>query len=184
MCRILPPGWIFLRPYDKLFGEDGFPFATVGAVVFLVFLSGYLIIYNVFQISVKNDIRAYGPSEEYRDYGKAVKGDRPKAGPAPVRNRDSHWPAPWVAGRQGHGALSSGIGSGGRTPEVLVSTSPWIFLTAVFFLPGYGLYCLYASLSYRSESVSCGSGADDEGSARTGEKRPIRSLRGSWPWKI
>ena len=33
---------------------------TIAAVLLLIIFTGYLIIYNVFQISVANDIRFYG----------------------------------------------------------------------------------------------------------------------------
>ncbi len=119
--------------YDRLFGEDGFPFATVGAVVFLVFLSGYLIIYNVFQISVKNDIRAYGLLKNIGTTGRQLKGI--------VRRQAlllSGIGIPiglllgWLAGRaMVPYLLESDLGA--ESTEVLVSTSPWIFLTAVLF---------------------------------------------------
>jgi len=48
------------NPAFEIFGEDGFPLVTVIIILLLVMLSGYLIIYNIFSLSVKTDIWVYG----------------------------------------------------------------------------------------------------------------------------
>ena len=170
--------------YDRLFGEDGFPFATVGAVVFLVFLSGYLIIYNVFQISVKNDIQAYGLLKNIGTTGRQLKGI--------VRRQAlllSGIGIPiglllgWLAGRaMVPYLLESDLGA--EPPEVLISTSPWIFLTALFF----SLATVYIACMRPCHMVTKVSPVEavrmTEGSARERREKAIRSLRKSWPWKI
>lgn len=45
--------------YDLLIGEDGFPINIVFIVLIIIFIAGYLIIFNVFYISVQRDIRQY-----------------------------------------------------------------------------------------------------------------------------
>lgn len=62
-----------INPAFDLFGEDGFPVGTVMAVLFLIFLSGYLIIFNVFHISVRNDIRTYGLLKNIGTTGRQIK---------------------------------------------------------------------------------------------------------------
>ena len=49
-----------INPAYNLFEEDSFSFTSLIVMVLFVILAGYLIIYNIFNISVKTDIRAYG----------------------------------------------------------------------------------------------------------------------------
>ena len=49
-----------VNPAYNLFEEDGFDFGTAVAFVSLIILAGYLIIYNIFNISIQTDIRVYG----------------------------------------------------------------------------------------------------------------------------
>ncbi|MEG1566532.1 MAG: ABC transporter permease [Anaerovoracaceae bacterium] len=58
--------------YD-IFNEDGFPFGMVFGILLIVIMAGYLIIYNVFNISVNNDIRAYGLLKNIGTTGKQLK---------------------------------------------------------------------------------------------------------------
>lgn len=159
--------------YDRLFGEDGFPFLTVAALVLLIFLSGYLIIFNVFQISVKNDIRAYGLLKNIGATGRQLK--------KIVRRQAlilSGIGIPiglvlgWLAGR-------------GMTPylidpepgmEVLVSGSPWIFLAgALFSLITVYISCMLPCQAVAKvapvEAVRMTEGAKRMGKKKIGKKR-------------
>ena len=49
-----------VNPAYNLFEEDSFSFSSLIIMILFVILAGYLIIYNIFNISVKTDIRAYG----------------------------------------------------------------------------------------------------------------------------
>ena len=49
-----------VNPAYSLFEEDSFSFSSLIIMILFVILAGYLIIYNIFNISVKTDIRAYG----------------------------------------------------------------------------------------------------------------------------
>ena len=60
----------------------------------LVFASGYLIIYNIFQISVASDIRFYG---RFGNHQKAAKEDDLRAGQPSVTDRYSRRPCDWVS---------------------------------------------------------------------------------------
>ena len=81
----------------------------------------------------------------------------------------------WLAGRaMVPYLLESELGA--ESPEVLVSTSPWIFLTAVLF----SLATVYIACMRPCHIVAKVS-PDLPG---TGKEKAIRSLRGSWPWKI
>lgn len=58
--------------YD-FFAEDAFPLDTVIAMILIIFASGYLIIYNVFRISVNSDIRTYGLLKNIGTTGRQLK---------------------------------------------------------------------------------------------------------------
>lgn len=58
--------------YD-LFSEDAFPLDSVIVMLLIIFVSGYLIIYNVFRISVNNDIRTYGLLKNIGTTGRQLK---------------------------------------------------------------------------------------------------------------
>lgn len=49
-----------VNPAYDLMEEDGFSFGTVLVMALLILLAGYLIIYNIFSISVRADLRVYG----------------------------------------------------------------------------------------------------------------------------
>lgn len=53
--------------------EDSMPFLSVGIMVGFIILAGYLIIYNIFNISVKTDIRTYGLLKNVGTTGKQLK---------------------------------------------------------------------------------------------------------------
>lgn len=119
--------------YDRLFGEDGFPFAIVGAVVFLIFLSGYLIIFNVFQISVNNDIQAYGLLKNIGTTGRQLKSIvRRQALLLSGIGIPAGLLLGWLAGRAMVPYLLESDLSG-QAPQALISSSPWLFLMAALF---------------------------------------------------
>lgn len=66
-------GSISANPAMLLFEEDAFPFGTMAVVLLLIFLSGYLIIYNVFQISVFHDLQVYGLLKNIGATGRQLK---------------------------------------------------------------------------------------------------------------
>lgn len=49
-----------VNPAYDFMGEDGFSFGSLLVLLLFIMLAGYLIIYNVFSLSVKTDIRVYG----------------------------------------------------------------------------------------------------------------------------
>lgn len=62
--------------YMNVQAADYMDFSTIAAIaliVFLIMLTGYLIIYNVFQISVANDIRFYGLLKTIGTTGKQIR---------------------------------------------------------------------------------------------------------------
>lgn len=61
------------NPAYIIFGEDAFPFSAVAILLAIIMVSGYLIIYNVFNISVNTDIRAYGLLKNIGTTGKQLK---------------------------------------------------------------------------------------------------------------
>ncbi|WP_059066379.1 ABC transporter permease [Mediterraneibacter massiliensis] len=62
-----------VNPAYNLLEEDSFSFSSLIVMILLVILAGYLIIYNIFNISVKTDIRAYGLLKNVGTTGKQLK---------------------------------------------------------------------------------------------------------------
>lgn len=62
-----------VNPAYDLMEEDTFSFGSVAIMVLFVILAGYLIIYNIFNISIKTDIRAYGLLKNVGTTGKQLK---------------------------------------------------------------------------------------------------------------
>ncbi len=62
-----------INPAYNLFEEDSFSFSSLIIMILFVILAGYLIIYNIFNISVKTDIRAYGLLKNVGTTGKQLK---------------------------------------------------------------------------------------------------------------
>lgn len=62
-----------VNPAYDLMEEDSFPFGSLFFLVLFIVLCGYLIIYNVFSLSVRNDIRAYGLLKNIGTTGKQLK---------------------------------------------------------------------------------------------------------------
>ena len=52
--------WAYTGAQMSNLGWDSMTILSIGAILLLIIFTGYLIIYNVFQISVTNDIRFYG----------------------------------------------------------------------------------------------------------------------------
>lgn len=50
--------WAYMQ--NRMESVDPFSYAIFGGVLAVILLTGYLIIYNIFQISIRNDIRFYG----------------------------------------------------------------------------------------------------------------------------
>lgn len=119
--------------YDRMSGEDGFPFGVVAAIVLLIFLAGYLIIFNVFHISVKNDIKAYGLLKNIGTTGRQLKS---------IVHRQavilSGIGIPiglllgWFVGKAMMPYLLESAPGMGKM-DLVMSNSPWIFLAAAVF---------------------------------------------------
>lgn len=62
-----------VNPAYDLQEEDSFSFGSVAVMVCFVILAGYLIIYNIFNISIKTDIRAYGLLKNVGTTGRQLK---------------------------------------------------------------------------------------------------------------
>ena len=62
-----------VNPAYELMGEDGFSISSVLILLLFIMLAGYLIIYNVFSLSIRTDIRAYGLLKNIGITGKQLK---------------------------------------------------------------------------------------------------------------
>ncbi|MDE6363209.1 MAG: ABC transporter permease, partial [Lachnospiraceae bacterium] len=58
--------------YESPTSEGGISLSGIAAMILLIVLAGYLIIYNIFSISVKTDIRAYGLLKNVGTTGKQL----------------------------------------------------------------------------------------------------------------
>ncbi|MDO4941556.1 MAG: ABC transporter permease [Lachnospiraceae bacterium] len=62
-----------VNPAYDLMEEDSFSYGSLIILLFFIILAGYLIIYNIFSLSVKTDIRAYGLLKNIGTTGKQLK---------------------------------------------------------------------------------------------------------------
>ena len=62
-----------VNPAYNLMEEDSFSFGSLIILLFFILIAGYLIIYNIFSLSVKTDIRAYGLLKNIGTTGKQLK---------------------------------------------------------------------------------------------------------------
>lgn len=62
-----------VNPAYDLMEEDSFSFSSAIILLLFILLAGYLIIYNIFQISVRQDIRVYGLLKNVGTTGKQLK---------------------------------------------------------------------------------------------------------------
>lgn len=66
-------GAISSNPAYDIYGSDGFAFDAAAVILLIIFAAGNLIIYNVFNLSVKNDMRTYGLLRNIGITGKQLK---------------------------------------------------------------------------------------------------------------
>ncbi len=78
--------------------------AALAAVLLLIVFTGYLIIYNVFQISVTNDIRFYGLLKTIGTTGRQIKSSAAAAGAASELYRHPHRACAGLDGGRSAGA--------------------------------------------------------------------------------
>ncbi len=122
--------WAYLS--ESAEGDIG-TMAGVGAAVVLIMVTGYLIIYNIFQISVIRDIRYYGLLKTIGTTGRQIKR---------ILRRQAFrlcmlgTPAGLVLGYFAGRFLLPVILAAGKLPDyesVAVSPKPWIFIGAALF---------------------------------------------------
>ena len=62
-----------INPAYNLLSEDSFSFSSMFLLLCFILLAGYLIIYNVFSLSVRTDLRVYGLLKNIGTTGKQLK---------------------------------------------------------------------------------------------------------------
>ena len=149
---------------------------AIAAILLLIIFTGYLIIYNVFQISVTNDIRFYGLLKTIGTTGRQLK--------RVIRQQALLLSCIGIP----LGLLLGFVIGNGLTPVIMaqlnykrafVSFNPWIFLgAALFSLATVFLSCrrpgrLAAKVS-PVEAVRC-----TEGGQTSGRKKGKRAVRGA-----
>ncbi len=123
-----------VNPAYDLMEEDAFSFSSLILMILFVILAGYLIIYNIFQISVKTDIRAYGLLKNVGTTGKQLKkivrmqAWRLSAAGIPIGLFCGYLAGLCMAPSLTADAQISA--QAGQTTETVVSANPLIFLAA------------------------------------------------------
>ena len=123
-----------VNPAYNLFEEDSFSFSSLIIMILFVILAGYLIIYNIFNISVKTDIRAYGLLKNVGTTGKQLKkivrmqAWRLSAVGIPIGLLCGYLSGLWMAPSLTADAEISA--QAGQTTQTVVSSNPLIFLVA------------------------------------------------------
>ena len=95
-----------VNPAYNLLEEDSFSFSSLIVMILFVILAGYLIIYNIFQISVKTDIRVYGLLKNVGTTGKQLKKNCAYAGVEIVSSGHSNRIALWLPCRALYGSVA------------------------------------------------------------------------------
>lgn len=106
----------------------------IGAALFLILVTGYLIIYNIFQISVLNDIRYYGLLKNIGTTGHQIKKIlRRQAMRLCILGIPAGLLLGYLAGKVLLPVIMTTGGSSYLEEDVKVSPRPWIFVGAVLF---------------------------------------------------
>ena len=124
-----------VNPAYNLFEEDSFSFSSLIIMILFVILAGYLIIYNIFNISVKTDIRAYGLLKNVGTTGKQLKKIvRMQAWRLSAIGIPIGLLCGYLAGLCMAPSLTADAqisAQAGKTAQTVVSANPLIFLAAI-----------------------------------------------------
>lgn len=124
-----------VNPAYNLFEEDSFSFSSLIIMILFVILAGYLIIYNIFNISVKTDIRAYGLLKNVGTTGKQLKKIvRMQAWRLSAIGIPIGLFCGYLAGLCMAPSLTADVeisAQAGKTAQTVVSANPLIFLAAI-----------------------------------------------------
>lgn len=132
--------------YEGILGEEGMSLSGVFSVIVLIMLAGYLIIYNIFSISIRTDLRAYGLLKNVGTTGKQLaRIVRMQAFCLCLAGIPFGLLIGYGCGVLMSPALTADIGSIGHLQDTAVSASPLIFIAAtVFALATVYLSCIEA----------------------------------------
>lgn len=123
-----------VNPAYNLLEEDSFSFYSLIVMILFVILTGFLIIYNIFNISVKTDIRAYGLLKNVGTTGKQLKKIvRMQAWRLSAVGIPSGLLCGYLAGFCMAPSLTADAeisAQAGQTAQTVVSANPLIFLVA------------------------------------------------------
>ena len=125
------------NPAYILMQEDGFSFVSAAIMILFIILAGYLIIYNIFSISVRTDMRAYGLLKNVGTTGRQLKKIvRMQAWRLSIIGIPIGLAAGYGAGILMAPSLAADAeisAQAGKTAEIVVSANPLIFLIAGLF---------------------------------------------------
>ena len=134
------PNPAYLIAFD--FGEGSISLLSVVLLALLILLAGYLIIYNIFNISVKNDIRTYGLLKNVGTTGKQLKSVvRRQALALCAIGIPIGLPYGYAVGLALAPAVSTTLEDTDASFTVVTSAHPLIFVTAALF----ALFTVYLS---------------------------------------
>ena len=126
-----------VNPAYDLLEEDSFSFSSLLIMILFVILAGYLIIYNIFNISVKTDIRAYGLLKNVGTTGRQLKKIvRMQAWKLSAVGIPIGLLGGYLAGLLMAPSLTADAeisAQAGQTTQTVVSANPLIFIVAALF---------------------------------------------------
>lgn len=160
---------ISTNPAFLLFEEDGFPFLGVGIIIVIILIAGFLIIYNVFNISVMTDIRSYGLLKNIGITSRQLKRIvQIQALMLSVIGIPLGMLLGYLLSNRLLGVVMADIGDAmqGAQTDTVMSTNPLIFIfAAVFSLLTVFVGCQKSSRIVKKltpiEALKAGDGADD-----------------------
>lgn len=126
-----------VNPAYDMQQDDSMPVLSVGVMILFIILAGYLIIYNIFNISIKTDIRTYGLLKNVGTTGKQLKkivrmqAWRLSAAGIPLGLILGYGATLLLAPSLNAGAVIDAQES--TLTETVVSANPLIFLMAIVF---------------------------------------------------
>ncbi len=121
--------WAYLSTHSNQ-GEDLLSIAAVVFLTLMIILTGYLIIYNIFQISVSSDIRFYGLLKTIGTTGRQIRAMiRLQALKLCILGLPLGLLAGYLAGNQ----ISAIVMKNMSEQQVYLTLNPWIFAGAALF---------------------------------------------------
>lgn len=171
--------------YERLIGEDGISLSGIVALTALIVLAGYLIIYNIFSISIQTDLRIYGLLKNVGTTGRQLaRIVRMQAFCLCLAGIPIGLATGYGCGVLVSPALTADLDRIGHPQEAVVSASLFVFIAAaVFALVTVYLSCIQACRMVARlspiEALRIAEGGQSDVKSPAGKARR-RSINASW----